>query len=475
MENLKTILLRGFVSPLDFECDTDSAAIQAAVDFGAKYNVKVVIPSYNPRTDSNVWDIDRAIRLHTGSTVVIDGATLRQVDGMMENIFRNSNKGTDLGYTREGRQYDINIIGVGNATLDGGKHNGLSEATHSKNGLPHVTENSPINLLNVERVKISGLRIVNQRYWGMTFHYSSWVTVSNIDFCGMNASLNSDGIDLRCGCSDFIVENITGYTDDDTIALTCLRSIYDDKMPGFDSSIHNVIVRNVIASSPRGLVRVLNHYGKKVYNIVIENILESMPSDPLDERFVKFAPVKGPDGREYRVGSAVRIGESAYYREDESNRAVYGDTHNITVRNVFGRMRMGVRISCTLCDSTIDGVNVVGDGGTAVYFAEGDFRRVTVANVNYAANSSQNPVDDNRREGAYNFIPNAKVEPDRKAAAVYFKDVDASDLVFRGLNVGSRVTSVFGGSGRVKATAYDIVRQSEDVPMFDFDGEIEIK
>ncbi len=472
-ESLKGILLRGFVSPLDFECADDSAAIQAAVDFGAKHSVKVVVPGYNPRTGNNVWSIERAIRLHTGSTVVLDGCTLRQADGMRENIFRNSNKGAELGYTREGRQYDISILGLGSATLDGGRHNGLCEANSLKDGNPHVTENSPINLLNVERVKISGLRIINQRYWGMTFHYCSHVRISDIDFCGMNASLNSDGIDLRCGCSDFIVENITGCTDDDTIALTCLKSIYDEHMPGFDSSIHNVVVRNVMSASPRGLVRVLNHNGKKVYNIVIENIFETIPSDPLDERFVKYTPISGPDGREYRVGAAVRIGENAYYKDDQH--AVLGDTHNLTVRNVFGRMRMGVRLSCTLTDSLIDNIHVMGNGGTAVFFAEGEYRGITVSNIHYAENSLPDPTDDNRREMNWNFIPDAEALPDRRCAAVYFRGANVRDACFHGLNAGKGVTSVFGGSGCVHATATGITRQSEAVPVFDFDGEFVLR
>lgn len=459
----REILMRGYVTPLDFDAADDTAAIQCAVDFGAKRHLRVVIPAYNPRTDGSVWEIARAVRLHTGSSITIDNCTLRQTDECMENIFRNSNKGTDVGFTPEGRQSDITITGLGDAVLDGAKHNGLCERVSMKDGYPHVTENSPINFLNVARVRIENLRIVRQRYWGMTFHYCSDVRISGIDFYGVNENLNSDGIDLRTGCSDFVIENITGITEDDTIALTNLRSIYDERMQGFDDSIHDVVIRNVCSATPRGIIRLLNHYGKKIYNVTVENIMESMPFDRCDPRVQNTAALE-PISFDYQAGSLVRIGESAYYRSPE-DAAKLGEMHNITVRNLFGHARMGVRVSCALCDADFDNIHVVGDGGTALYFGEGVYRRITASHLTYAPNNIPHPIIDNRKESSYNKLHSKETYPDREVCAVYFKEADTANLYISDIDAGKNLTAVFGGYGKVLAKVCRVTRQDEAVPM----------
>ena len=34
---------------------------------------------------------------------------------------------------------------------------------------------------------------------------------------------NADGVDLRQGCHDIVIENLTGFTEDDSVALTALN------------------------------------------------------------------------------------------------------------------------------------------------------------------------------------------------------------------------------------------------------------
>ena len=82
------------------------------------------------------WEIDREIRIPGDFTLVLENCHLRQADGAYCNIFVNEHHDTELGKTLQGRDRNIRIIGRGEAILDGGNYNGLSEKTAGKNGLP---------------------------------------------------------------------------------------------------------------------------------------------------------------------------------------------------------------------------------------------------------------------------------------------------------------------------------------------------
>lgn len=58
-----------------------------------------------------------------------------------------------------------------------------------------------------------------------------------------------DGIDLRMGCHDFEIENITGRTGDDTIALTAIAGVMETAaiVDGRSGDIRNVKIRNVLS------------------------------------------------------------------------------------------------------------------------------------------------------------------------------------------------------------------------------------
>ena len=446
----------------------DSAMIQAAVDAAKDTGDVVVIPRLNERTGKCLWNIDRVINLYSGSVICLDNCHIRHADAMMENLFKNSNNGTPLGFTHEGRQYDIKIYGIGNALLDGGTHNGLTEKTQNEPGMPWVLNNCMFNFLNVERVAIENIRIVNQRYWSMVFHYCSHGSVRNIDFYAPKTVINQDGIDLRTGCSHFLIENITGVTGDDTVALTCLRSRFDEdiKAAGFDDGIHHVIIRNIVSTTPCALVRLLNHYGKLVHNIIIENIMDSFEHDMAHERGAENEPLH-PEMEKLRPGACVRIGENFYFKEGP--KAVPAETYNVTVRNVVGRMRTGVRASCALSNAVFDNIQVSGEGGTAVFFGEGEMKNISVSNVGYPLKHKPNPYDDNRAENHFNQKPHPTINEDRKLSAVYFKETVAENIVFNNIFASNKLTSVFGGNGSVKMSAANVVRESNDTPLFDPD------
>jgi len=447
----------------------DSAMIQAAVDAAKENGEKVTIPRLNERTGKCIWNIERAIKLYSGSVICLDNCTLRQADDIFDNIFVNSNLGTELGFTREGRQYNIKIYGLGNALLDGGLHNGITELTQRGTDKKPVIFNSVFNFLNAERISIENVRIVNQRYWGMVFHYCSHCRISNIDFYAPATAPNQDGIDLRTGCNHFLIENITGVTGDDTVALTCLKSRFDDSVAAamLDDGIHHVTIRNVCATTSYSLVRLLNHGGKKLYNIIVENITESSEKDNAQKRNIEYPPLDLATASN-RLGAAVRIGENHYFGSGE--KAKLGDTYNVTVRNVTGRMRMGIKANCALNNALFDNIQIYGDGGTGVYFGEGEVKNITVKNIGYSLVHNPKANDDNRMENHWNSEPGRlPVVPDRKVCAVYFKETDAKNIIFDNIHATDKLTAVFGGNGSVVMKATNIVREDISVPVFDPD------
>ncbi len=437
---------------------TDSEMIQAAVDEAAKNGEKVVIPKYNERTKENVWIIDKSIKLHSGSVIYLDNCTLLHAEGVYENIFTNSNLANGQWKNKDGKQKSIYIYGIGEAILGNTKHNDLRESTSLKDGMPHIYRNSTILFVNVEDIIVDNIKIVNQRYWAINFNYCTHGRISNIKFYATADVPNQDGIDIRTGCSEFIIENITGVTGDDTIALTNLTSIYDEEMEklGRDNSIHNVIVRNVSAHTKYSLVRLLNHCGKKLYNVTVENIFDTYENpefEACDEKTAKLRP-----------GTCVRIGEN-FYNKDKPM-ATMEETYNITVRNIGTHARMAVKASCALSSAVIENIKLYADGGTAVLFDGGKMKNIIVRDVFYSLTHSPSPTDDNRLEKTFNNVGNPPVKEDRELCAFYFRDVNINNLIIQNVFASDKLSAVFGGTGTVNMKKENIFKESEPLKMF---------
>jgi len=445
----------------------DSAMIQAAVDEAKITGETVIIPKRNNRTKNDIWIIDRSIKLYTRSVICIDNAHLRLADKVYSNIFKNSNINTKNGQMIKGRQYDISIYGLGNAILDGGMHNGLVEKNENTDNRPSVKKNTMMLFSNVERIKIKNIRIIHQRYWGMTFYFCSSCHISNIDFFGGGNAPNQDGIDLRRGCNNFVIENISGFTQDDTIALTCLAGPSDMKfnIKDMDSSIHNVIIKNITTATMCAKVRLLNNDGCKLYNVIIENLQDFTEFDST-LKDTKGYKKRLPNSKEYYVGSktsmalqekywrsfegkqmpttSVRIGENHYYQTGKGAYGIArpGDTYNITIRNIQSRSKFGVYVSCTLEDSFIDNMQIFGEYINAVYFAKGDYSNIRLNNISYA------------RSSKYHLNKEDKKYTD---CAIYFDNAKCRNLYFNGITTSKSNNSVFGGEGDININVRDII------------------
>lgn len=328
--------------------------IRAAVESGGR-----------TATISGAWEIERAVRLPSNFTLILENCHLRLADGSFTNIFVNEHHDTELGRTPAGLDSNISIIGRGAAILDGGKYNGLSERTQLKDGMPPVHKNNLVLFTNVEGFKIQGISCRNQRWWALNFYYCRFGYIADIDFCASDIGIdadgneyhglmrerydevlvkNADGIDLRVGCHDIVIENITGFTEDDTIALTALFGKGEKQFAvcGLPTDICNVKIRNVRSAAFCTIVRLLNQGGTKLHDIEIDGVTDVAPEcDRLDHGLY-----------------AVRVGDVRLYG---SRHATAEETYNIAIKNVRGSGDYVVSLAGAMRGLTMYGIEACGD------------------------------------------------------------------------------------------------------------------
>ena len=315
-------------------------AIAAAEVDGCR---RLVIPRYNLRTRKTEWRIDRAIRIPSDFTVVLDNCYMVQETGCYDHMFTNS-----LSYeehkTLENEQHDITMVGVGNVILDGGVHNHLMEKTSGRYGMPRVWKNTMLYWVNVRNLRVENLFIQNQRWWAITHIFCRDAWYKNICFEAVPHVPNMDGIDLRIGCNNFHLENITGRTGDDVIALTGLKGGWEmqNAVEGKDTDIHDVAIRNVLGDPfIHFVVRLLNHDGNHLYNIDMDTVYDI--SD--------FTTKK-------RARTTVGVGAALY---TQKRKALPGETRNVRAKHLTSRGDHAIRIDNTLHDSVFTNLKTYGD------------------------------------------------------------------------------------------------------------------
>ena len=327
---------------------------------------KVVIPKHNDRTDSDLWVIEDTIYLPNDIEILVDDAHLMLADNVYCNMFANASVSGTKDRTLADEQYGITIRGEGNAVLDGGNYNGLSERNSEKDGRPHISKNTTLLFVNCRNVTVENISITNQRWWGITNIYVRDSYFGNLcirsDYSRFADGVhypgeepgnydeiyikNSDGIDLRVGCNNILIENITGYAEDDMIALTAL-GIFEKRLGYYvsdkDDDISDVTIKNITADSSCSLIRLLCNHGKKVYNVTIDGV-----NDTKDEKRNITAPY------------AIRISDKkGRYKAPDGCLMRKGDIKNITVRNVVSKCKYGVALYNELCNIKIENVTAI--------------------------------------------------------------------------------------------------------------------
>lgn len=348
----------------------DSETMQNAIDFAEKNGVReVVIPRVNPRTSEELWRIDTTILLPSEITVILEDAHLRLETGVRSNVFRNRNAWTAFGKTIEGEQHGIRILGVGRAVIDGGFPNGLCEQLHRSRPdiYPHMAVNLLLFLHNVRDFEVRGIRFIESRWWATCFMFCRHGHIADLNFRMYGNLENQDGVDLRIGCEHITVENITGITGDDAVAMTAYPNWNgfeaELRVEGKSLDIHDITVRNVIASTHGcSLVRFLNCDGAKIYNVSVSDLCDTGRS------------ISG-------CGVIIGVGSESYA---PMRSHTMGEFFNITVRNVKTCAQECLQI-CEPCeDVVIENVSAYGKSLIGMTFSPNfEAKNMTIRNFEF--------------------------------------------------------------------------------------------
>lgn len=320
--------------------------------------------------------LTEAVELPDNTTVIIDNCTIKQADYTFDNVFRGANGQIDPldpfgNWLALKPLKNIKILGKGKAVVSGCDKNVTIYHPFFKEEQPGMGDafgwrTHLFHFAGMDNIEIANLRITQTRGWSICFGLSKNGHLHDIEFD--SHSKNGDGVNLRGGCSHFIIENITGYTKDDTVALNGSPAKYAPKRPlsryfysGMpwvkfmfkrDSTpdsrdIHDVTIRNLNVSGFYHAVILLSTNNTNIYNVDISNIRDA---GSRDTSLVDFYTGHG-------YGSGY----------------VPGNIHHIRVANIDGnsnhqqlRRRAALAIQLPVKDVTVHNVRNRGNGDDVI-------------------------------------------------------------------------------------------------------------
>ena len=363
LENdIVTITVKGVGKVFDKK---GSAYIKGLVDEAVRNGRRVAVVKGN-------YEISEAIRLPSNFTIILEDAHLRLADGSHTNIFVNENNETPESKTPQGANSNISIIGRGRAILDGGEMNDVNERVPSEQRVAPLYKNCLILFTNVNGFKVSGLKCINQRWWAMAYTYCRNGYIGNIDFCaddrhrdtdgnirhglfrnGTKLDIlvrNADGCDIREGCQNLVIENITGFTEDDSVALTGLPGKFEERfrVNGLSPDIAFIKIRNIRTAAFCTNLRLLSQGGGvPLHDIDVDGVYDC-----------------SEDSSHMNKGNfAVRLGDN--YQYNRRRHATEDEVYNISIKNVYGRGQAVLAFAGGMKNVTLYGIE--GAEGTPMF------------------------------------------------------------------------------------------------------------
>ena len=327
------------VSPNQFfSVGTQYGRILAALNFIRKVGAGTLHLATDTIGATTTWTVDRPLILPSNTAIYIDNATLKLANGVFDNTIRSESITFDpdnpnsiikhLGITENVKVYGS---GVGTAFIEGPTV--PYNAPHPISGGGGVNWVSDkygwrtigILLANVKNYSVGGFTIRNCSAWAISNEHGC----DNFTFdtiVANSTNLNGDGIDIRKGCSNGVIKNISGTQQDDTVALTCvlnfitafpslpyiwpMQVLGDVPHPEYgDDAIRNITVYNIDSASSANQVRVLATGGGKIDNIAINDVTSTGAIGSGQQIIIHTSPTYG-------------------------GAAVLGDMTNITVNKV---------------------------------------------------------------------------------------------------------------------------------------------
>lgn len=320
------------------DAKNDSEAIELCfADFEKIAGEKTVI------FDGKDYWIDRAILVPSDTNIIVDNCTIKQKDYVFDNVFRGNNLiingidpyGPPIDVTPI---HNIKIIGKGCANIIGtdkpqiGYHPYFKEY-QAMTGDFWGWRTHMFSFSYGVGIEISNLKIRQTMCWAISFDNCQECYIHDIDI--RSNVKNGDGIDFRSGCNHCVVENITGFTSDDTVACTALSrgkivrplskylsvaEPYNSSHENIDTSIHHIKINNILTGGYHHGVICLSAHGNQLYEVEISNVKETSEG-----------------GREATVKVYTGYGDGY----------VKGDIHDIKISNVISeKAKYSLMVSC---------------------------------------------------------------------------------------------------------------------------------
>lgn len=395
-----------YVTPNEFK-GSDVERINQAIEAAAGTGRRVVIPRRNRARDGerDVWMLDSAILVRDGTTLELNHCHIQLSDRSRDNMIRSANCG--LGITDINAMRGIHIYGVGPVVLEGADHpratgDGAKTLVRNKEdatgvfhesygtdaGVPGESQkgdwrNIGILLAYVDDFRIENLKIKDSHAWAISLERCASGYIGNIRFDSREGKVidgehrvirNQDGVDLRAGCHDITIENISGNTGDAMLAPTNLAradgsepgslgrtEVSGSKYRGESDDLHNIYMRNIRGHSVgrHCLVLLLNTREGKLYDVVLDGVMDTSPPDR-------------------PCAATVIIGSRKY-----GGLVPLGCTRRLFISNVSGASKHTILVSGTLAESFITNIVHGGKTGDPVTFniEAGQIRNVEMSNL----------------------------------------------------------------------------------------------
>ena len=394
------------LSPNEFT-GTDVERINQALAAAAGTGRPVVIPKWNLRDGERRadWVLDAAILVGSDTTLILDDCRLKLSDRSRDNFIRSANCG--LGITEIETISNVHILGRGRPVLEGAdRPRATGDSAKTLGARSYGTDagvdgesqtgdwrNIGVLLAHVEQFTIENLHFRDSHAWAVSLERCVFGRIRNLDFASTGKKLidgvhetllNQDGLNLRQGCHDITIENITGYTGDDLLALTAIVSsnpqagstestmvsAANNRGEGRDD-IRHVIVRNVRGHCAGGhhIVRFLNGGGLKIHDVLLDGLIDT-------------------SGAGTRCRAALKIGDS---NPAWGGVTPLGDTSRLLISNIVSRATDTILIGGSLADSAISNVLKYETPGDPIAYQSGPeyVRNVLVSNSGNAEDSEQ--------------------------------------------------------------------------------------
>ena len=301
------------ITPNQFK-GSDIQRIQSAIDRAKGTTNKIVIPARNSN-GTNIWKVDSAILLPSNMTVILENCTIQLSDSCRDNMFRSNNAGA--GIINPEWNNNISIVGIGDVVLRGadnpratgdgnkklvtyfqpkGRVSYGSDA--GKKGMKQTGDwrNILILIAYVDGFKLTNVAIENTHAWSVSFERTINADISDIRINNSftiivngetQRTSNKDGINLRHGCKNFRVNNISGRTSDDFIALSILGLNGEDREGGSlnstmvttrnwrgpEDDTENIIITNIRCLSHTRGVSIRANDSASIRNVYINGLI----------------------------------------------------------------------------------------------------------------------------------------------------------------------------------------------------------